>query len=95
MDIRHNFIAHRGDNENEQAMVYFSLSEVRNKSFKTKWNVKSLRANNFQKETIEKCEELFSVVNSIVQTKLYDEIEKLHNYILTINSAILKTWLIE
>lgn len=95
MDTRHTFIAHRGDNENEQAVVFFSLPKKPDGSVTTPWHIKSLRANNFGLDNLRLCEELFTSVLSTVQTKLYSDLEKVHNHIMTLDQETLRTWLIK
>lgn len=94
MDTRHNFIAHRGDTENEQAIVFFSLPKKPDSSKETTWGIKSLRANNFGLDNLHLCEELFTKILNAVQAKLYSELEKIHNHVKTLDKEELKTWLI-
>lgn len=95
MSIRHTFIAHRGDNENEQAIVFFSQPKMNDGRMTTEYHIKSLRANNFGIDNLLRCETLFSVVLDHIKSKLTVELTKVHSHIMTLDQETLKTWLIK
>ncbi len=96
MKVRHTFIAHRGDTDNEQAIVYLKLPKNKVHAIKTEYNIKSLRANNFGPQNLELCKELFACVLSSIEKKLYKEFEKLNDHIFTKHTAEdLHKWLIK
>ncbi len=96
MEIRHTFIAHRGETENEQAIVYFKQPKIDNGENKTEYQIKSLRANNFGTHNLALTKELFEKVLLAIEKKLFKEVEKLHNHISTSYTPDqIKEWLIK
>ncbi|HWY12063.1 MAG TPA: hypothetical protein VN026_12100 [Bacteroidia bacterium] len=96
MSVRHTFVAHRGENENEQAIVYMKIPKKGEFGNTTEYNIKSLRANNFGIDNLKLSQELFGFVLPAVEKKLHVELEKIHHHIMTSYSPeILHSWLIK
>jgi len=96
MDTRHSYIAHRGDNENDQSIVFFKQPKIRTENPYTEYQIKSLRANNFGIENLERSLELLNTVYSHVDQKLRKDWEKVHNDVMTKYSPDeLAAWLIK
>jgi len=80
MTLRHNFIAHRGDNELEQSVVYFKISKKPPQKT-TEYGIKSLRANNQTQENLNDHLNLFSAIQKHINFKIEVHIDKVNNYI--------------
>jgi hypothetical protein len=79
MDIRHNFIAHRGENDNELSLVYLKLPFEETEVKTSNYRIKSLRSINPSKERLLLCIELFEHLQTIVEEKLQKQTQKVHS----------------
>lgn len=82
MTLRHTFIAHRGDTENEQAVVYMKIPKNGEAENRTEYKVKSLRATGHNLEKLKKYFKLFNHVQKIIEQKFFRQAEKTHDTIL-------------
>ena len=79
MDMRHNFIAHRGTSEHEFGITYLSLGVD---DLSRRVRVKQIKRKTFNKDKIEKYIELIDFLVMCIEEKSQKEAEKLWNHML-------------
>jgi hypothetical protein len=77
MDLRHNFVAHRGDTDNEQEIVFMKIPKGE-LTGKTEYRIKSVRALSPSADRLIECISLFGHIQKIVEDKLQKQTEKVH-----------------
>jgi hypothetical protein len=77
MDLRHNFVAHRGETDNEHAIVFMKVPKG-DLTGKTEYRIKSSRAINASNERLRECLKLFAHIQQIVEEKLQKQTKKVH-----------------
>jgi hypothetical protein len=82
MDIRNNFVAHRGDTDNELAIVFMKVpkGEI---TAETAFSIKSVRTLSPSTEILQECLKLFSHIQVIVENKIQKQTEKVRNRFLS------------
>ena len=83
MDLRHNFIAHRGITDNEVSVVYFKIPIKSKDKTSTEYRIKTVRSilpNIVQLREIESC--VIHLIE-IVEQKIKMQTEKVHKMILS------------
>jgi len=82
MDLRHNFVAHRGNNDSELSLVYLKLSKEESDMTKSEYRIKSLRSISPSKEQLLLCFGLFDHLQKIVEEKLQKQTQRVHSRLL-------------
>ncbi|WPV65936.1 hypothetical protein [Chitinophaga sp. LS1] len=83
MDLRHQFIAHRGETEAEIGISFMLIPKNKELSDKTELRFSRLKMINFSKEEISKIEELLNYLLQEVHAKIEKAAQKLHDHLLT------------
>ena len=79
METRHNFIAHRGDNEFEELVPFFSQTKSNTIGPKiASFHVKSLRANNLTVDELKEYESAFLHISKYIDTRIDTQFRKVH-----------------
>ncbi|HXU26008.1 MAG TPA: hypothetical protein VN698_02160 [Bacteroidia bacterium] len=78
INLRHNFIAHRGDTDHEHLIAYMLVSKARDERGVF---VKSLRATSTKPEKLKLYSELFLHIHNIIENKFNIEGGKLEEYL--------------
>lgn len=81
MNVRNGFVAHRGDNEYDQSLVYFQTPKTDSKGEFTEYKIKSLRAGTFSTDMMNSYLVLFNHIEQIIEDKLQIQIQKIHSKI--------------
>jgi hypothetical protein len=77
MDLRNNFIAHRGDSENERSVIYMKIPKGE-LTGKTEYRIKHEQVISTNTDRLKKCLSLFEHLLKIVEEKLQKSGEKIH-----------------
>lgn len=78
MELRHGFIAHRGDTENEQAIVFMKIPKAEQIGNQTEFKVSSAKAVSPSIEKISTYIKLFDYLLNLVQGKIQKQAEKVN-----------------
>jgi hypothetical protein len=79
MELRHGYIAHRGDNENDISVVFLKVPKKEEMDFKSsQYRIKSLRSASPTYNELENYLRLFESVLDVVKDKLQKQGEKTH-----------------
>ncbi len=79
MELRHNYVAHRGDNENDISVVFLKIPKDAEINYKSShYKIKSLRSASPSYNQLENYLRLFIKVLNIVEVKLQKQGEKTH-----------------
>ena len=77
--VRNNFIAHRGENEYEQSIAFFTQPKKDSiEQIASQFKVKSLRANNLSIDNLENYLKLFVFIENHVQEKINIQCKKIY-----------------
>lgn len=83
MDLRHNFVAHRGNNDSELSLVFLKLPKEETTDLKkSEYRIKSLRSISPSKEQLLLCLGLFDHLQKIVEEKLEKQVQRVHSRLL-------------
>lgn len=89
MELRHGYIAHRGDNENDISVVFLKVPKKGEFDFKTShYKIKSLRTASPTSTELENYLRLFESVLEVVKDKLQKQGDKTHKVYMRIISTI-------
>lgn len=78
MDLRNNFVAHRGDSDNEISVVFMKIPKDDSKYERTEYRIKSVRSIMPSTEILKNCLDLFQHLQKVVETKLQKQTQKVH-----------------
>jgi len=92
LNLRHNFISHRGETDHEQLIAYMVVSKVQDERGIL---VKSIRATSTKPEKLNLYLELFSHVYNIVENKFNAECDKLQAFLDKKSPQELKQYLVK
>ncbi len=82
MDLRHQFIAHRGETEGEIGISFMLIPKNGDLSDKTELRFNQLKMVNFSEDEINRIEELLKFILGEVQNKIQKAGQKLHDHLL-------------
>jgi len=89
MELRHGYIAHRGDNENDISVVFLKVPKKEEIDFKSShYRIKSLRSASPTYNELENYLRLFESVLEVVKDKIQKQGEKTHKGYMRIISTI-------
>ncbi len=83
MFLRHNFVAHRGNSESEEVLVYLKVQKKDSSLEKTTYGMKSLKSISPSKDKLKQYLRLFAHIQTIVERKLEIQTQKVHKKFLS------------
>lgn len=78
MDLRHQFIAHRGDTESEIGIAYMLIPKVKNEQ-QTQIQFSQVKQKSFSKDDLDKFENQMKFIHSLLLDKIQKTGQKLHD----------------
>ena len=95
MDLRHGFIAHRGDTENEQAIVYMKIPKTEPIAERVEYKISSAKSFSPSVDKIHEYIILFDFLLNIVQDKIQKQADKIDlNFLTDIDPKYLKYFIL-
>lgn len=80
MELRHNFIAHRGETEGEIGISYYAVKK--DEPTKTQLKYRQIKLSGFAKERLQNFEKLFDFVYGVINEKFIKAGERNYGYML-------------
>lgn len=93
MDLRHNFIAHRGDTSNEQSVLVLMLPK-KSRWEEPEYRIKSAKAYSPSNDDLEEYINLFDYLIEFVEDKIKKQVQKVHSKFLELDEEVLKKLII-
>jgi len=79
MDLRHNYFAHRGENDSELSLVFLKLPFEETDMKKSQYRIKSLWSSSPSKDQLLLCFGLFDHLQATVEEKLQKQTQRVHS----------------